>query len=348
MTDRSRIRYEIWTAPVPIDNYRPDFTPRPELGMCGLWPCQALVGESGNRYWFMLTIASEGTKTVSVSDASVIPDAGLTARSSPLLIDGEHLRTRHHYEFTEAGDRLEFRFPSGGHLVMDPKQYHWVDFGGKIDLTVTQKGDGVFFWIPRQDRIDCPIYHQSQTGLVEGYVDGDPVFGLSLLDYVWARPNQSWVLTEAFLEIEKHWTMWLVEYEDGTFDGGYAWSAKPPLIFDAGHLIQNEVSTGCQTAVTTPTFGDAGLPEHLHIDYGGQYAVELGFTHLADFPFHPVGHVESTSAGKPIKRSIAVTEWVPDNIEDLLYGRVPGCSGYADLNSFDAVIENHRVVPAAR
>ena len=346
MNDLNRLRYEIWTAPVPLENYKPHFTPRSELGICGFWPCQALVGESGNRYWFMLTIGSGGKPTISISDASVIREPGLTSRSSPLLIDGSALRTWHRYEYEEAGDRLEFRFPSGGHLIMDPRQYHWVDFDGRIDLTVTQHGDGVFFRIPVQDRIDCPIYHQSQTGLVEGHVDGDPVFGLSLLDYVWGKPATPWVLTEAFLEIEKHWTMWLVEYEDGTFDGGYAWSAKPPYIFDCGHLIRDEVSSGCQSAVTTPTFGESGLPERLHIDYGGQYEVELEFTHLADFPLHPIGHVVATSNPKPMKRTIAVTEWVPDNIADLIHGRVPGCTSHDDMNTFDAKIVNHCVVPA--
>jgi len=89
-----------------------------------------------------------------------------------------------------------------------------------------------------------------------------------------------------------------------------------------------------------------GLPERLHIDYGGQYEVELEFTHLADFPLHPIGHVVSTPNPKPVKRTIAVTEWVPDNIADLIHGRVPGCTSHDDMNTFDAKIENHCVVPA--
>ncbi|MAI24532.1 MAG: hypothetical protein CMN75_00740, partial [Spirochaeta sp.] len=94
------------------------------------------------------------------------------------------------------------------------------------------------------------------------------------------------------------------------------------------------------------TFGESGLPERLHIDYGGQYEVELEFTHLADFPLHPIGHVVATSNPKPMKRTIAVTEWVPDNIADLIHGRVPGCTSHDDMNTFDAKIVNHCVVPA--
>jgi len=50
-----------------------------------------------------------------------------------------------------------------------------------------------------------PILHPTRHGTVAG----DPVFGLSLLDHVWSKPGRHWVLTEAFLEIEPHWSMGL-------------------------------------------------------------------------------------------------------------------------------------------
>ena len=343
----SELRYEIWTAPADLASYRPQFTPRAgELEVCGFWPCQALVGASGKRYWFMLTVGDANRPIVQVSDASVIPDPGFRRTSSPVLIEGMELRRHHRYEYQDGEREVTYRFRTDGYLRMDPRSYDWRDFGGAIDLHVRQVGEAVYFRIPVQDRITHPIYHQSQTGLVTGEINGDAVFGLSLLDFVWTTPRTSWLNTEAFRKIERHWSMWLVEYEDGTFDGGYAWSAKEPFTFNAGHLIRNEVSSACQTAKSTVRFSAIGLPQNISIDYGGQYGVELEFTHLADWPLHPVGHVASTSAAKPIKRSIAITEWIPDNISDLLDGKVPGCRSYLDMNVFDSVIRNHCLVPA--
>ena len=342
----SDLRYEIWTAPVSLDSYKPDWTPRPnELEMCGFWPCVALVGESGKSYCFMLSLGDSNRPVFQLSDASVITEPGFNSKSSPLLIDGKDLRKWSRYEYEENDKEVIYRLKNGGYVRIDPNGYDWVDCDGKINLNVQQKGEGVFFRIPKQDRIEYPIYHQSQTGLVTGTIDGDPVFGLSLLDYVWSKPNTTWVATEAFCDIEEHWTMWLAEFEDGTFDGGYAWKGKDGFHFNAGHLIQDGVSSACQQAKTQATWGSVGLPEKLHIDYGGQYDVDLEFTHQADWPFHPVGHVNKTSSGKAIKRSIAITEWVPRNVRDLLTGKYPECANYTEIHTFDSVIVDHCVVP---
>jgi hypothetical protein len=340
------IRYEIWTGTPDLESFRLEYSPRDGLETCGYWPCVALRGESGNYYWVMLTVNESTLPIAQVSDASVIHEPGFRQHSSPLIVPDMEIRRFRRFEFEDHGDNLEYRFKWGGHCKIWPDKYEWWDLNGAVDLKIQQLGDAVYFRIPLQERIKFPIYHQSQTGVVSGNINGDPVFGLSLLDVVWTRPNKSWYDSECLRYIEQNWTMWLVEYEDGTYDGGYAWNGKEGWKFDAGHLIQNNVSTACQTARSTVTSHEIGLPERIDIDYGGHYQVQCDFTHQADWPMHLVGKVSATSAGKKIKDSMVVTEWIPYNMDDILDGKIPGLNKYPDLHKFKSTIVNQRIVPA--
>ena len=64
-------------------------------------------------------------------------------------------------------------------------------------------------------------------------VDGEPVEGLFMLDYIYSRPDAMWTEMGMLTKLHNLWLNWLVEYDDGSYEGGYAWRGRPGTGFAA-------------------------------------------------------------------------------------------------------------------
>jgi len=337
-----RLRYEISTAPAKLEAFRPDFIPRDNLDLCGNWPGCIVTGKSGKRYFFMLTIGTAAQPFTMFTNADVISDTGFD-RSAPDIVAEIPMREPLPFTWERVGEEVIINADKIGKVHFRANGYDWFGFGDRIHLHVEHLGDACSYFIPGQSGVTNPVWHQSNVGWVTGHIDGDEIEGFSLLDLAWSPPDTTWFDIEIFRDIQKHWTMWVVEYENGRRDGGYAWCGKPGWKFDAGHYVEDGHTTATQTAITTPTYHETGVPEAIRIDYG-DYWVECEYDCLADWPLHPIGRVKATSTGLPIAKSYTMTEWIPDNIKPIIDGTQAGFSEFRDIRAKPAKIVDGHVV----
>jgi hypothetical protein len=61
---------------------------------------------------------------------------------------------------------------------------------------------------------------RSHLGKATGTLDGEPVEGLFMLDYIYSRPDAMWTEIGMLTKLHKVWLNWLVEYDDGGYEGG--------------------------------------------------------------------------------------------------------------------------------
>ena len=95
------------------------------------------------------------------------------------------------------------------------------------DLDVRRLGQVCTFWVPEQPGYDHPQMLRSHLGVATGTIDGDPVQGLFMLDYIYSMPGAMWTEMGMLTKLHNLWLNWLVEYEDGGYEGGYAWRGRP-------------------------------------------------------------------------------------------------------------------------
>ena len=100
------------------------------------------------------------------------------------------------------------------------------------------------FWVPEQAGYEYPQMLRSHLGKVDRHASTDePVEGLFMLDYIYSRPDAMWSEMGMLTKLHNLWMNWLVEYEDGSYEGGYAWRGRPGTGFAAAHHSSDGVAS---------------------------------------------------------------------------------------------------------
>ncbi len=80
----------------------------------------------------------------------------------------------------------------------------------------------------------------------------------ALPDYIYSRPGAMWTEMGMLTKPHNLWLNWLVEYDDGGYEGGYAWRGRPGTGFAAAHHVVDEVSTARSDAEMVTHFTGRG------------------------------------------------------------------------------------------
>jgi hypothetical protein len=138
------------------------------------------------------------------------------------------------------------------------------------------------------------------------------------------------------------WLNWLVEYENGSFEGGYAWRGRPGTGFAAAHHFVDGHSTARSDARVQTHHTPRGTVERVTLSLG-ELTVELEQAGSLDWPLHTCGTVSSISNGRPVKHSWNYTEHFPVNWSDVADYQAAHQALYGKPPSFRKLMEGARV-----
>jgi hypothetical protein len=150
--------------------------------------------------------------------------------------------------------------------------------------------------------------------------------------YIYSRPDAMWTEIGMLTKLHNLWLNWLVEYEDGSYEGGYAWRGRPGTGFAAAHHVIDGVSVARSDARVVPHFTERGSVRSVELHLGDEVSVDLPQAGSTDWPPHTCGTRASTSRGKRVARSWNFTEFFPLNWQAVadyqeahrrLFGRYP-------------------------
>jgi hypothetical protein len=306
------VRYYSYLEGEPtLDSYRLSHTPRAGYGPVFICPFVVVTGESGAMYNAMRGI--QGQHKGSAMNFGIYRlDEQLDAQC-PMLYPFAEVPISEPYAVVEDRDAVSY---VGRSFRMDfgVDRYDWYDAGGRVELHARRLGQVCTFWVPEQDGYALPQMLRSHLGKVTGTIDGDPVEGLFMLDYIYSRPDAMWGEMGMLTKLHNLWMNWLVEYEDGTLEGGFAWRGRPGTGFAAAHHYVDGVSSARSDAELTTATTPRGTISSLRLGLG-DLAVELTQLGSLDWPLHTCGTVASTSHahGKRIAKSWNYTEYFPLN-----------------------------------
>jgi hypothetical protein len=335
------MRYLVYLEDEPtLESYRLSHAPRPELAPVFLCPFVVVTDAAGRMYNGMRGIQHVSKGTASNYNFYRL-DGGLDEQCPMLFSFKEHPVVEPYYVVEDA-DTVSY---VGGSFRFDfgVDEYHWSDAGGAVDLHARRLGQVCTFWVPEQPGYEHPQMLRSHLGKVEGTIGGEAVEGLFMLDYIYSTPYAMWSEMGMLTKLHQLWLNWLVEYDDGTLEGGYAWRGRPGTDFAAAHHFRDGVSTARSDArIVTRATGRGSISE---VELGlGDLSVTLSQKGSTDWPLHTCGTVGQVSNGRTIAKSWNYTEYFPLNwsaVADYqaahhgLYGRYP---------SFQRMMKGARVV----
>ena len=115
------------------------------------------------------------------------------------------------------------------------------------------------------------------------------------------------------------WLNWLVEYTDGSYEGGFAWRGRKGTGFAAAHHIVDGASTARSDAEITTTYTqERGTVMQNNLRLGKEVSLDLEQYGCCDWPIHTCGTVSSTSRSKEIAKSWNYTEYFPTNAAEMM------------------------------
>src|SRR6201999_4044221 len=139
---------------------------------------------------------------------------------------------------------------------------------GRLELTAERLGQVCTVWVPEQDGYEYPQTLRSHLGKATGTLDGEPVEGLFMLDYIYSFPHAMWTEMGMLTKLHNLWMNWLVEYEDGTLGGGDAWRGRPGNGFAAAHHYVDGKSVARSDAKITTATTERGTVSHVTLGLG--------------------------------------------------------------------------------
>ena len=333
------VKYKVWTEQPTLDFYRLGYSPRKDCILAGLWIGGMFTGASGKRYHGMRGFDEFGQGMAHTYIFVKLNEHNL-ADFSPELYPELPIDQMERYEYSETADAVHF---VGENVRLDTRvgSFDWYDGKGRWELHSEELGQAFTFWVPKQKGLPMPMQYRSQLGKATGKINGDPIEGYTYFDAIYSHSGFMYLKLPLIRKIEKQWSSWLVEYADGEIDGGVAWKGFGDTKFSAGHLLRSGVSTALPDARVFTTYDERGTVWKIRIELGGE-VFELEQDACSDWPSHTFGRVVSTSRGKKIAKSWTFTEWVPDNIEELLERYLAG--EIQTRQARQGRIENERMV----
>jgi hypothetical protein len=334
------MRYYIYLEGEPtLDWYRLDDAPRENLCPVFLCPYAVVTGESGATYNLMRGVQGQSKGTV--VNMGVYRLNGALDEQCPMLFSWDDSPVSEPYWVAEDRDAVSyvgetFRFDFG------VDRYGWEDAGGKVKLEARRLGKPCTFWVPVQDGYEYPQLLRNYLGKIAGTIDGDPVEGLFMLDYIYSRPDAMWSEMGMLSKLHNLWMNWLVEYEDGTLEGGYGWRGRPGTGFAAAHHYVDGVSTARSDPQITTTSTERGTIETVELRLG-DLTVELEQSGSTDWPLHTCGTVSSISRDKRIAKSWNYTEYFPMNWSAVMDYQAAHHALYGGHPSFRRLMQGARV-----
>ncbi|HVV91686.1 MAG TPA: hypothetical protein VHB53_14430 [Solirubrobacterales bacterium] len=305
------MRYHVYLEDEPdLEAYRLSHAPRSNYGPVFICPFVVLTDEDGAMYNAMRGVQGQ-TKGTTMNYGIYKLDGRLDAQC-PMLIPFSEVPIVEPYRVVEDRDAVSY---VGDSFRFDfaPSHYAWSDADGRLRLEAERLGQVCTFWIPEQPGYEYPQMLRSHLGKATGTLDGRKVEGLFMLDYIYSRPDAMWSEMGMLTKLHNLWMNWLVEYEDGSLEGGYAWRGRPGNGFAAAHHFADGVSVARSDARLETSQTERGTIERLKLTLGDTVELELEQRGSLDWPLHTCGVVSSIGTGKEIARSWNYTEYFPLN-----------------------------------
>jgi hypothetical protein len=238
-----------------------------------------------------------GYSPVFICPFVVLTDADGNLYNAMRGIQGQHKGAAHNYNVYKLNGVLDEQCP----MV-----YPWKEVPVSEPYWVAEDRDAVSY-IGSTFRFDFGVDRY------RGTIDGTPVEGLFMLDYIYSRPDAMWTEMGMLTKLHNLWLNWLVEYEDGSLEGGYAWRGRPGNGFAAAHHYVGGVSTARSDAVLTTARTERGTVSGVELRLG-DLVVDLEQHGSCDWPLHTCGTVRAISGGRgAIAKSWNYTEAFPLN-----------------------------------
>ena len=334
------MRYVTYLEDEPtLDAYRLHHAPREGLAPVFICPFVVVTGESGAMYNTMRGV--QGNDKGTVMNMGTYRLNGVLDEQCPMLFGWGDAPVSEPYWVVEDRDAVSYR-SAHSRLDCGVSEYRWEDASGKVDLRATRLGQVCTFWVPEQAGLTHPQMLRSHLGVAEGTIDGDPVHGLFMLDFIYSHPGAMWTEMGMLTKLHNLWLNWLVEYEDGTYEGGYAWRGRPGTGFAAAHHFVDGVSTARTDAHIETHHTDRGTVDRVTLTMG-DLVVELEQGGSLDWPLHTCGTVSAISNGRAIRRSWNYTELFPLNWSSVADYQAAHQGLYGKPPSFRRLMEGARV-----
>jgi hypothetical protein len=323
------VHYYTYLDEPTLESYRLDHCPRDGLASNLLCWWVNVTGESGRTYNAMRAVEVPA-KTTSMNFGVYCGTGVLDAQGELVFPFRDHPAIEPYWTEHEP-DAVVYAGPSF-RLALGIDGYTWSEAGGRVQLTARRLGKVCTFWSPRQDGFAHPVMSRSHFAKVTGTVDGDPVEGIFMVDHIFSDAGLTFRETGFTTKLHNYWMDWLVEYDDGGYEGGFAWRGQPGTGFAAAHHIVDGISRGRNDARIEVSRTERGTMETVTLSLGKD--VRIGFQQHGsfDWPIHTYGSAVSTSRARTVARSWNYSENFPLNwglVEDYqaaaaaLYGRYP-------------------------
>jgi hypothetical protein len=336
------LRYYSYVEGEPtLDAYRLSHGPREELSPVFICPFFVVSDGDGNLYNGMRGV--QATDKGTTMNMGVYKLNGRFDEQCPYLFPWADAPAAEAYWIVEDRDAVSY---VGDHHRLDfgVDEYGWEDASRKVMLSAKRLGQVCTFWVPRQEGIEYPQMLRSHLGKATGTIEGTPVEGLFMLDYIYSRPDAMWSEMGMLTKLHNIWLNWLVEYEDGSYEGGYAWRGRPGSGFAAAHHCVDGVSAARSDARIVEQRTERGTISSLALELGGDVTVELSQRGSTDWPLHTCGVVESTTRGKDVAKSWNYTEFFPTNYQRVLDYQAAHHALYGKWPSFSRLMDGARIV----
>jgi hypothetical protein len=309
------MRYHVYLEEEPtLASYRISHQPRAGYGPVFICPFIVVTDADGGMYNAMRGVQGLD-KGTALNYGTYRLDDQLDAQC-PLLYPYSDFPVSERYWVTEDRDAVSY-VGNSFRLDFGPSSYRWEDAGGEVGIEAERLGQVCTFWIPEQDGYEYPQMLRSHLAKASGTIGGIPVEGLFMLDIIYSRPDAMWSEMGMLTKLHNLWINWLVEYDDGALEGGYAWRGRPGNGFAAAHHFRDGVSTARSDAVLTTETTERGTITDVKLRLGRDVEVDLLQRGSTDWPLHTCGTAKSTSSGKQVVKSWNYTEYFPLNWSDV-------------------------------
>lgn len=338
------MRYLTYLEEPPLDAFALNHCPRDGLGTVLVCVWVVVTGDSGETYNAMRALSiPEKNQTLNFG---IYRGKDALDEPGPLVFPFHEFPALEQYRMRQSEDAVVYEGTSFG-LELRPTSYRWTEAGGRVELRAERLGKACTFWVPEQHGFEHPVLSRSHLGKVTGMIDGDPVKGIFMLDHIYSRPELTFRETQFTTKLHNYWMNWLVEYEDGEFEGGFAWRGQPGTGFAAAHHYVGGQSLARSDARLEVERTERGSMESVTLALGSDFRATFTQHGSMDWPIHTYGTATTTSRAKRVVNSWNYSENFPLNwglVEDFqsasaaLYGRYP---------SLRKILEPARVVDGA-
>jgi hypothetical protein len=336
------MQYYTYLEPVTLESLRLDHSPRDNMGVVHICFYALLTSESGARYNLMRGLPHpdkrssmnfgtyRGTDELDATGSLAIPFREQPAVEPFCSTYGEN-------SIVYEGETFRYELDTVG--------YHWRDANGRIDLRAERLGQAFSLYVPKQDLFEYPIILRDHLAKISGTIDGEPVEGIFHDSHMYSQPDKSFQEIQFTSLLEEYWMDWLVEYDDGSLEGGFAMRGKPATDYTIAHHFVDGRSQARSDARLEISRNDNGTMEHVKLTQGKTFELHCDQHGSFDWPLHTYGTVTSiANRDKKIVKSWNYTENWPRNwglIENYqlahaeLFGRYP---------SLREILEKSRIV----